>query len=79
MVTLASGLQTLYIFLIIVGVAGLIALVAFIIHRLMHPKLKEEKKDEKQIVQEELDRILVPVDDKKTADEISKYKEKDDE
>lgn len=50
-------MDNLIIFLIILGAAGLIALVAFIIHRLMHPKLKEDKKDEQEIVKEELDRV----------------------
>ncbi|HPY79484.1 MAG: hypothetical protein GXY57_04810 [Erysipelotrichaceae bacterium] len=72
-------MDNLIIFLIILGAAGLIALVAFIIHRLMHPKLKEDKKDEQEIVKEELDRVLVPIEDEKTAEEISNYKDKEDD
>lgn len=72
-------METLIIFLIVIGAAALIAIVAFLIHRLMHPKLKDEKKDEAEFVKEELDRILVPIDDKKTAEEISNYHDKEDE
>lgn len=72
-------MDNLIIFLIILGAAGLIALVAFIIHRLMHPKLKEDKKDEQEIVKEELNRVLVPIEDEKTAEEISNYKDKEDD
>lgn len=72
----ANGLWT---FLIILGVAAVIALISFILHRLLHPKLKQEKKDDKKIAQEELDRILVPIEDEKTAKEVEDYKDKEDE
>lgn len=72
-------MKALLILLIVVCVAGLIALVAYLIHRATHPKLKEEKPDEQQCVKEELDRVLVPVDDDKTAEAISNYREKEDE
>lgn len=72
----AEGLWT---FLIILGVAAIIGIISFIIHRVLHPKLKQEKKDEKKIAQEELDRILVPIEDEKTAKEVENYKDKEDE
>jgi len=72
-------METLIIFLIVIGAAALITIIAFLIHRLMHPKLKDEKKDEAECAQEELDRVLVPIDDKKTAEEISNYHDKEDE
>ena len=61
----------------IIVAAAVIAVVAFVIHRFLHPKLKsdDQKPDEEEMVKEELDRILQPVDDEKTAEEISKYKE----
>lgn len=63
----------------IIVAAALIAIVAFVIHRVMHPKLKSEneKPSEEQIMQEELDRVLQPVDDEETAKEISEYKEEE--
>ena len=67
------------IFVIILAVAGAVAGIAFGIYRLMHPKLKEEPRDTSHDVQESLDRILEPVEDEKTAQEISNYKEKEDD
>lgn len=73
----ASAFPTWAIFLIVVGFFALIAIVAYIIHRILRPRLKdEEKKDnEEEIVQEELNRILQPVEDEKVAKEIQDYKE----
>ena len=71
-----SGIITL---VAIIVAAALIAIVAFVIHRVMHPKLKSEneKPSDEQIMQEELDRVLQPVDDEETAREISEYKEEE--
>ena len=71
-----SGIITL---VAIIVAAALIAIIAFVIHRVMHPKLKSdnEKPSEEQIMQEELDRVLQPVDDEETAKEISEYKEEE--
>ncbi len=71
-----SGIITL---VAILAAAALIAIVAFVIHRVMHPKLKSdnEKPSDEQIMQEELDRVLQPVDDEETAKEISEYKDKE--
>ncbi len=71
-----SGIITL---VAIIVAAALIAIVAFVIHRVMHPKLKSEneKPSEEQIRQEELDRVLQPIDDEETAREISEYKEEE--
>ena len=71
-----SGIITL---VAIIVAAALIAIVAFVIHRVMHPKLKSEneKPSEEQIRQEELDRVLQPVDDEETAREISEYKDEE--
>ncbi len=74
-----AGLEGLWIFLIVLGFFALVAIVAYIIHRILRPKLKdeEEKHDEKQYAQEELDRVLQPVEDDKVSEEIQNYKEKD--
>ena len=71
-----TGLITL---IAIIATAALIAVVAFVIHRFMHPKLKSdtEKPSEEQMVKEELDRVLQPVEDEETAKEISEYKEEE--
>lgn len=71
-----AGIITL---IAIIAAAALIAIVAFVIHRFMHPKLKSENErpSEEQITQEELDRVLQPIEDEETAREISEYKEEE--
>ena len=71
-----SGIITL---VAIIVAAALIAIIAFVIHRVMHPKLKSdnERPSDEQIMQEELDRVLQPVDDEETAREISEYKDEE--
>ena len=61
----------------IISAAAIIAIVAFVIHRFLHPKLKSEneKPTEEQIVKEELDRVLQPVEDEETAEQINNYKD----
>ena len=55
-----------------------IALTAFIIYRISHPKLKQDDKpEESQIVDEELNRILKPIDDDEVAKEVEQYQDKD--
>ena len=74
--------QPLIILLIVIGAFALIAIVAFVIYRLLRPKLKDEGKEqktEKDYAQEELDRILQPVEDEGVAKEISDYRQNDDE
>ena len=71
----------LIILLIILGVAAVVSIIAFSIYRFLHPKLTDEiiEDKEKQYVQEELDRILKPIEDEKTAQEVSEYVDKEDE
>ncbi len=79
---LANTLDNLWIFLIVIGAFAVIAIVAFIIYRLLRPKLKDdskEQKTEKDYAQEELDRILQPVEDESVAKEIQDYRQNDDE
>ena len=69
-------------FIIILSVAAIIAIVAFVIYRLLHPKLKSDQPTEEQkeqFLQEELDRYLKPVEDEETAKQISEYKEDDED
>ena len=64
------------IFLIVLGFFALIAIVAYIIHRILRPRLKDEEKNyEKKNAQEELDRILQPVEDDELSKQIQDYKE----
>ena len=70
------------ILLIVIGAFAVIAIVAFIIYRLLRPKLKDESKEQKteqDYAKEELDRILQPVEDEEVAKEISDYRQNDDE
>lgn len=72
-----TNLGGLITFIVIVAVAALIAIVAFVIHRFLHPKLKSEneKPSDEQMMQEELDRVLEPIKDEKTAEEVNNYKD----
>lgn len=78
-----AALDSLWIFLIVLGSFGLIAIIAFILYRLLRPKLKgdkkEEEKTEEDYAKEELDRILQPVEDEKVSQEIQDFKQNDDE
>ena len=70
------------ILLIVIGAFAVIAIVAFIIYRLLRPKLKDESKEQKteqDYANEELDRILQPVEAEEVAKEISDYRQNDDE
>ncbi|MBE6133533.1 MAG: hypothetical protein E7178_02565 [Erysipelotrichaceae bacterium] len=70
--------QAFMILGIILGVMVVIALTAFIIYRISHPKLKQDDKpEESQIVDEELNRILKPIDDDEVAKEVEQYQDKD--
>ena len=72
-------MSTLAVFFIIVGLAAIIGVVAFILYRILNPKLKEEEKSEKEFVEEELQRVLKPVEDENTAKAINEYKDEEDQ
>lgn len=66
------------IFGIVIGVAALIALIAYIINRLLKLKMKKtDKPTEEEIVAEEINRVLKPIDDDETAKAVNEYKEED--
>ena len=67
--------ETLLIFLIVLGAAALIALIAFIIYRTLRPGLKEEKPSDEEILQDEMKRVLQDVEDEEVAKQISNYKD----
>lgn len=72
-------MNPLIILLIVLGAAAVIAVVAFVIHRLIKSKDKNNVKkiDEQQCAKEELQRVLMPVEDEEAAKAISEYQEKD--
>ena len=78
-----ANLDSLWIFLIVLGAFAVIAIIAFILYRLLRQKLKnddyDKEKTEEDYAQENLDRILQPVDDEKVSEEIQNYKQNDDE
>ena len=68
-----------YIFLIILGAAIAIGLVAFLIYLYLKPKLKkDDKPTDEQIVAEEINRVLKPIDDEETARAVEDYKDEED-
>lgn len=72
----ANSTNPIIVLLIILGIAGVIAIAAFVVYRLLHPKLKkEEETNEEKILQEELDRVLEPVEDEDIKKQIEDYKE----
>lgn len=67
------------ILLLILGCAALIAVIALIIYKILHPKLKQDKKiDEDKALQEELNRVLEPVEDEKISKDIQNYQSDED-
>lgn len=72
-------MEGFFILLAIIGVTGAIALVTFIIYRTTHPKLKDDgKPTEEEILHEEIDRVLKPIEDDDVRKEVEDYEEKDD-
>lgn len=75
MILLAEGVK---IFLIVLGAVILIAGVAFGIYISIRPKLKiNDKPSDEEIVNEEMNRVLKPIEDDETAKAVSEYKEED--
>jgi len=75
MILLAEGVK---IFLIVLGAVILIAGVAFGIYVSIRPKLKiNDKPSDEEIVNEEMNRVLKPIEDDETAKAVSEYKEED--
>ena len=74
------GQQGIFIFLAILGAAAIIALVSFLIYRYLHPKIKVDKQiTEEEIAEEELNRVLEPIEDDEVAQEVADYVEEEDE
>ena len=65
-------------FLIILGVVVVIGVASFLIYLYLRPKLKhDDKPTEEQILHEEMDRILKPIDDEETAKAVEQYKDEE--
>lgn len=68
-------MNALIILLVIIGVAGVVAIVAYVLYRVLRPRLKEEKPSDEQILQDEMNRVLQPVEDEEVAKQINAYKD----
>ena len=65
-------------FLIILGVVVVIGVASFLIYLYLRPKLThDDKPSEEQILHEEMDRVLKPIDDEETAKAVEEYKDED--
>lgn len=72
----------MYILLIIIVIAGVIGLVSYLIYCFLSLRLKDKNDDkptEDEVVDQELKRILMPVEDEKIAKEIENYDEDEQE
>jgi len=67
--------DTVIILLVVILVAAVVGLVAYILYRILRPRLKEEKPTEEEILQDEMNRVLQDVEDEEVAKQISDYKD----
>ena len=66
----------LIIFLVVLGVVVAIALIAFLIYLYLKPRFRrDDKPTEEQIVHEELERYLKPIEDEEVAKKVEQYKD----
>ena len=65
----------LIVFIVIIGATAIVALLAFILYRILRPRLKEEKPSDEQILEDEMKRVLQDVEDEEVAKQISDYKD----
>ena len=64
------------VMIILTLIAAVIALAAYIVYKILHPKLKKDEEiDEEKVLQEELDRVLEPIEDEELKKQIEDYKE----
>ncbi len=72
---MSEGLIT---FLIVLAVVVVIALVTFLLYLYLKPRLKrDDKPSEEQILDEEMKRVLQPIDDEETAQAVEQYKDEE--
>ena len=65
----------LIVFIVIIGATAIVALLAFILYRILRPRLKEDKPSEEEILEDEMKRVLQDVEDEDVAKQISDYKD----
>ena len=63
------------VFIVIIAATAVVALLAFILYRILRPRLKEDKPSEEQILEDEMKRVLQDVEDEEVAKQISDYKD----
>ena len=63
------------VFLFVFLAVAVVAIVAYIIYRVLRPRLKEEKPSEEEILQDEMKRVLQDVEDEEVASQINNYKD----
>lgn len=79
MILAANNFPSWVIFLIVLGAAFIIGLIAFILYLAFKPKLKrDDKPTDEQIVEEEMNRVLKPIEDEETAKAVEQYKDEED-
>ena len=72
---MSEGLIT---FLIVLAVVVVIALVTFLLYLYLKPRLKrDDKPSDEQILDEEMKRVLQPIDDEETAKAVEQYKDEE--
>ena len=65
--------SSVLILIIVISVTAIIALLAFILYRVLRPRLKEEKPSEEEILEDEMKRVLQDVEDEDVARQINNY------
>ena len=65
----------LIVFIVIIGATAIVALLAFILYRILRPRLKEDKPSDEEILEDEMKRVLQDVEDEEVAKQISDYKD----
>ncbi|MCD8204155.1 MAG: hypothetical protein LUB56_03440 [Coprobacillus sp.] len=68
--------NTVIILIAVIVAAAVIAIVAYIIYRAVNPRLKDDKPTEEEVAEEELNRMLSPVEDEKAIEEMREYDRK---
>ena len=63
------------VFIVIVAATAVVALLAFILYRILRPRLKEDKPSDEEILEDEMKRVLQDVEDEEVAKQISDYKD----
>ena len=67
--------SSVLILIVVISVTAIIALLAFILYRILRPRLKEEKPTEEEILEDEMKRVLQDVEDEEVAKQINSYKD----